>query len=188
MKLLLSWSRRIDRLTSAVGRSASWLVLAMVLLGAFNSVGRYLGRFLGANLSSNAYIELQWYMFSLIFLLAAAHALKEGSHVRVDVLSSRLGPRGRAWIDLVGTLLFLLPFCLFALWVCWPSVASSWRVWEGSPDPGGLPRYPIKTMILVCFGLLFLQGTSEAVKRVAMLRGDLPFQPGAPEGPPEAGG
>lgn len=176
MKRLLSWSQRIDALTTAIGRGASWLVLGMVLLGAFNAVGRYVGRFLGVSLSSNAYIELQWYMFSLVFLLAAAHALKVGSHVRVDVLFGRLQPRTQAWIDLLGTLLFLLPFCVFALWVCWPSVASSWRVMEGSPDPGGLPRYPIKTAILVSFSLLLLQGVSEAIKRVAMLRGYLPLQ------------
>ncbi|MCB1032365.1 MAG: TRAP transporter small permease subunit [Acidobacteria bacterium] len=148
----------------------------MVLLGAFNALGRYLGRFLGTNLSSNAYIELQWYMFSLIFLLGAGLALKADSHVRVDVLFGRLGARARIWIDLLGTLFFLLPFCFFGLWVCWPSVANSWRVWEGSPDPGGLPRYPIKTVILLCFILLLLQGVSELIKGIARLRGELPLE------------
>ena len=186
MRFLLSSSAAIDRLTAAVGRASSWLVLVMVLLGAFNALGRYLSRFLGVNLSSNAYIELQWYMFSLIFLLGAAHALRAGSHVRVDVLFGRLKPRSRAWIDLVGALVFLIPFCIFGLWVCWPSVASSWRVLEGSPDPGGLPRYPIKTVILVSFSLLLLQGISEAIKRIAMLRGLLPFEE-AGKSSPEAG-
>ncbi len=171
MRRLLALSRGIDRWTGAVGRASSWLVLAMVLLGAFNALGRYLGRYLGSNLSSNAYLELQWYMFSLIFLLGAAHALRSGSHVRVDVLFGRLGPRGQAWVDLVGTVIFLVPFCLFGFWVSWPSIASSWRVLEVSPDPGGLPRYPIKTMILACFALLLLQAVSEAIKRIAFLRG-----------------
>ena len=166
----LTWSRRIDALTSFVGRCSSWLILAMALVGAYNAVVRYLGRFLGVSLSSNAYIELQWYMFSLVFLLGAAYALQKDSHVRVDVLYGRLSRRGRAWIDLLGTLLFLLPFSLFALWVSWPSVRSSWRVLETSPDPGGLPRYPIKSMILVCFFLLALQAVSELIKLVATLR------------------
>lgn len=186
MRGMLAAAAGIDRLTGAVGRTASWLVLAMVLLGAFNALGRYLGRFLGVNLSSNAFIELQWYMFSLVFLLGAAHALRVGSHVRVDVLFGRLGPRARTWIDLVGTLAFLIPFCVFGLWVCWPSVASSWRVLEGSPDPGGLPRYPIKTVILISFALLLLQGLSQAIKGVAALRGELPLGE-ARELPTEAG-
>jgi TRAP-type mannitol/chloroaromatic compound transport system permease small subunit len=170
MKSLLAWSRRIDALTTLAGRGSSWLVLAMTLVGAYNAVARYLGRFLGVNLSSNAYIELQWYMFSLVFLLGAAHALDKDSHVRVDVLYGRLSRRAKAWIDLAGTLLFLLPFSLFALWVSWPSVKSSWQVLETSPDPGGLARYPIKSMVLVCFFLLALQAVSELIKLVAVLR------------------
>lgn len=160
----------IDRLTRAVGKASSWLLLAMVLVGAYNAVVRYLGRFMGHNLSSNAYIEAQWYMFSLVFLLGAAYALQKGSHVRVDVFYGRLSERGRAWIDLVGTLIFLLPFSLFALWVSWPSVLASWRIREVSPDPGGLPRYPIKAVILVCFALLVLQGVAEVIRLAALLR------------------
>jgi len=168
----LALSRRIDSLTNLIGKGSSWLILAMTLIGAFNAVARYLGRYLGVNLSSNAYIELQWYMFSLVFLLGAAYALRKDSHVRVDVLYGRLSRRGRAWIDLLGTLLFLLPFSLFALWVSWPSVLSSWKVLETSPDPGGLVRYPIKSMILVCFFLLALQAVSELIKLVSFLRGE----------------
>jgi TRAP-type mannitol/chloroaromatic compound transport system permease small subunit len=174
VELLLRLSRRIDRLNDAVGSGVSWLALVMVLLGAFNAVARYLGRFVGTDLSSNAYLEGQWYLFSLLFLLGAAWTLRQDRHVRVDVLYGRLSPRARTWIDLVGSLLFLLPFCAFALWVSWPSVRNSIATWEVSPDPGGLPRWPLKAVVLVAFGLLALQGVSEAIKRLAVLRGRVP--------------
>lgn len=171
--------RAIDRLNDVIGRTVLWLVGLMVLIGAYNAVARYLNRFTETNLASNAYLEAQWYLFSLVFLLGAAYALKEDAHVRVDVLYGRLGPRGKAWIDLAGTVLFLIPFSLLMLWVSWPSVAASWRVREVSPDPGGLPRYPIKAVILVAFVLLLLQGISQVFKQVALLRGAAP--------PPEPG-
>lgn len=161
----------IDRLNGAIGHFVRWLVALMVFFGAFNAVARYLNRFTDTNLASNAYLEAQWYLFSLVFLLGAAYALREDAHVRVDVLYGRLGPRGKAWIDLAGTVLFLIPFSILMLWVSWPSVAASWRVRELSPDPGGLPRYPIKTVALVAFVLLLLQGVSQLYKQVALLRG-----------------
>lgn len=161
----------IDRLSEAIGRAVGLLVLGMVLLGAFNALARYAGRFTDTNLSSNAFIEGQWYLFSLVFLLGAAATLARDQHVRVDVLYGRLSLRGKAWIDLLGSVLFLLPFCAFALYVSFGTVASSWEVWETSPDPGGLPRWPIKTMILVSFGLLAIQGVSEFIKRLAVLTG-----------------
>lgn len=171
MKHWLEISRALDRFSERIGHGVAWLTLAMVLVGAYNAVVRYLGRFFGWNLSSNAYIELQWYLFSLVFLLGAAYTLRRGAHVRVDVLYGRLSRRGRAWINLAGTLVFLLPFCAFSLWVSWPSVRNSWVIREVSPDPGGLPRYPIKAMILVAFALLAVQGISEIIKQVAILRG-----------------
>jgi TRAP-type mannitol/chloroaromatic compound transport system permease small subunit len=161
----------IDRLSDLVGRIALWLLGAMILIGALNAVARYLGRFTGVHLSSNAYIELQWYLFSIVFLLGAAYGVRHDAHVRVDILYGRLGPRGRAWIDLLGTVLFLIPFSVFMILVSYPAVAASWRIREVSPDPGGLPRYPIKALILVAFGLLVLQGLAEVVKQVAVLRG-----------------
>jgi TRAP-type mannitol/chloroaromatic compound transport system permease small subunit len=161
----------VDALNEKIGRLVAVLVLLMVLLGAFNALARYLSRFTEMQLASNAYIEGQWYLFSLVFLLGAAYTLKRDQHVRVDVFYGRLSERGKAWIDLGGTLFFLLPFCAFALWASWPTVESSWVVREVSPDPGGLPRYPIKAMILACFALLFLQGVSEAIKRAADLFG-----------------
>lgn len=180
MNLLLRVSRLIDRLNDALGRGVSWLALAMVLLGAFNAVARWLGRFVGRDLSSNAYLEGQWYLFSLLFLLGAAWVLREDRHVRVDVLYGRLSERGKAWVDLAGGLIFLLPFCAFALVVSFPSVANSVAILEVSADPGGLPRWPLKAMLLVSFGLLALQGSSEIVKRVAFLRGMTPTD-GSPD-------
>jgi len=161
----------IDSMNEKVGVAISWLALVMVLIGAFNAIARYLGRHIGANLSSNAYIELQWYLFSLLFLLGAAYTLKHHAHVRVDVLYARLSPRGRAGLNLVGTLFLFMPFCIFALVVSWEWVLNSWTGLEGSPDPGGLPRYPIKTMVLVSFALLILQGVAEVIRQIAILRG-----------------
>lgn len=163
--------RAVDSLSEWTGGAVRWLVGVMVLVGAFNAVARYTSRWTGANLSSNAYIEAQWYLFSLVFLLGASYALRHDAHVRVDVLYGRLSERGKAWIDLAGTVLFLIPFSVFMLVVSAPSVAASWRVREGSPDPGGLPRYPIKAVILLAFALLILQGLAEVAKRVRVLRG-----------------
>jgi len=171
MDALLKVSDLIDRFNAALGRLTAWLTLAMVLVGAGNAVLRYVSRFAGVNLSSNASLELQWYLFSALFLLAAADTLRKDAHVRVDVLYGRLSERARAGIDVAGTLLFLLPFCAFAVWVSFPTVVESWRVMEQSPDPGGLPRYPIKTLLLVCFYLLIAQGISQLIKKTAVLIG-----------------
>ncbi|MEO1368382.1 MAG: TRAP transporter small permease subunit, partial [Acidobacteriota bacterium] len=138
-------ARGIDTLSGRLGRLTGWLTFFMVLIGAYNAVVRYLGRFMGWSLSSNLYIELQWYLFAMVFLLAGGWTLQQDRHVRVDVLYGRLDPRRKAWVDLAGLTLFLIPFCLFGLWASIPAVRNSWAVWEVSPDPGGLPRYPIKT-------------------------------------------
>lgn len=162
----------IDRFNAWIGRQCRWLVLAMVILGAFNALARFGGKYLGLNLASNSYLELQWYLFSLLFLLASAYTLQRDQHVRVDVLYGRLSDRLKTWVNLVGGLLFLLPFSLAALVFSWPSVRNSWQVWEQSADPGGLARYPIKTAILVCFILLFLQGFAQIIHCVETLRKD----------------
>jgi TRAP-type mannitol/chloroaromatic compound transport system permease small subunit len=179
---LVRASRMIDAFNRRLGSLVNWLTLVMVLVGAFNALARYLGRFAGVGLSSNAWIELQWYLFSAVFLLGAAHTLERGAHVRVDVLFGRLPARARHWIDLLGSLLFLLPFTVFALWVSWPAIRNSWSVREVSPDPGGLPRYPIKTVILLGFALLVLQGISEAIKAAARLRSGASAEPTHPTG------
>ncbi|MGF1490857.1 MAG: TRAP transporter small permease subunit [Microcoleaceae cyanobacterium] len=181
MNHLLRLSRWIDRWNEVLGRCVAWLALVMVAVGAWNVVGRYLGRSLGQNLSSNALIEAQWYLFDIIFLLGAAYTLKYNQHVRVDVIQSRLNPRKRAMLDLIGTLLFLIPFCAMVIFYSWQSVLNSWQVLETSPDPGGLPRYPIKTLIIVSFVLLIIQGISEAIKNLAIARGILQPQNPADE-------
>jgi TRAP-type mannitol/chloroaromatic compound transport system permease small subunit len=161
----------VDRLNEIVYALIRWLTLAMVLIGAFNAIARYLTRWTGVALSSNAYFDLQWQMFSLIFLFGAAYALRSDAHVRVDAVYSRLAPRSRLWIDLVGHILFLIPFCVMLLITTYPAVRNSWAVREASTDPGGLVRYPIKTAILIGASLLLLQAIAEVIKKVAELRG-----------------
>jgi TRAP-type mannitol/chloroaromatic compound transport system permease small subunit len=175
MALLLTIARAIDRLNDAVYAAIRWLTLGMILVGAYNALARYVSRYTGLPLASNMYFDLQWYMFSLIFLLGAAYGLRHEVHVRVDVVYARLRPRTRAWIDVLGITLFLVPFCIMMLLTSWPAVRNSWAVREGSPDPGGLPRYPIKTVVLVCFVLLLLQALAQLVRRGAALAGKLPF-------------
>ena len=164
------YNRVVDALTSRIGRVIAWMTLVMVVLGAYNAIARYAGRFVGVNLSSNLYLELQWYLFSLIFLLGAGFALKADAHVRVDVLYGRLNQRARAIINVVGAAAMLIPFSIFVLWVSWPSIRNSWAVREMSPDPGGLPRYPLKAVIIVAFVLLLAQGVSQLIKDIAILR------------------
>ncbi len=160
MKLLLRLADGIDRFQERFGRVVVWLSLVMVLVGALNAVARYTDRFTGLGLSSNMWLELQWYLFSLLFLLGAASTLRQDAHVRVDVFYGRLSAKGQAWVNVLGTVFLMLPFCGLMLWTAWPAVANSWAVMEASPDPGGLPRYPIKTVIPVAFLLLALQGIS----------------------------
>ena len=172
MRFWLRLSSWIDRFNERVGIGVYWLSLIMVLIGAYNAIARYLDRFTGWGLSSNLYIELQWYLFSLLFLLGAAYTLKYDSHVRVDVFYGKLSRRSKAWVNLLGTCLFLFPFCVLMLIMSVPSVLNSWAVFEMSPDPGGLPRYPIKTMIPVAFVFVILQGISLLVKQVSILKED----------------
>lgn len=169
MKTLLSIAAGIDWINELAGRFAYWLSLGMVLVGALNALVRYLDRFSGLGLSSNTYIELQWYMFAALFLLAAGYTLKYDAHVRVDVLYGRLSARGRAWINVLGVALFLLPFCVLMIATSWPYVLDSWHRLEVSPDPGGLPRYPIKAVIPIAFALVMLQGISLFIRELAVL-------------------
>ena len=183
MPLLLRISSIIDALNGFLGRSVRFLVVLLILLGVINVVGRYLGAQLGMQLSSNALLEGQTYAFNLIFLLGAAHILSRDGHIRVDIIYSQLTPRAKVWVDIMGAALFLIPFCALIVWLSWDYALRSWawpnfpQGWpniermEKSPQPGGLPRYPIKTMIPLAFFLLLLQGCSEIIKRVAWLRG-----------------
>jgi len=188
MRVLLAFARGVGRLTDAVYAAIRWLTLAMILVGALNALARYATRYTGVSLASNAAFDLQWYMFSLIFLLGAAYGLRHDVHVRVDVMYSRVAPRTRAWIDLAGTVLFLVPFCVMMLLTSWPAVRNSWAVREASPDPGGLARYPIKSVLLVCFTLLLLQALAQIITRVAELRGETTDSPAESPGTPALGG
>jgi TRAP-type mannitol/chloroaromatic compound transport system permease small subunit len=170
MLVLLAVSRFIDRVNGYVGRAVSWLVLAAVLISAGNAVTRY-----ALNLSSNAWLEIQWYLFSAIFLLAAGWALLRNAHVRIDAITGRLTPRARAWIDIVGGALFLMPMALLILYFSWSMFLQSYIGHEMSSDAGGLVRWPVKLLIPVGFALLVLQGVSEMIKRIAFLRG-LPME------------
>lgn len=166
MKLLLEFSRRIDALNERVGRSVSWLVLLMALISAANAVSRK-----AFDLSSNAFLEIQWVLFAAVFLLAAGYTLKRNEHVRIDVLSSRFSRRTQAWIDLCGTLLFLLPLTFIVLYFSWPYFTHSLLSQEWSSNPGGLILWPAKALIPIGFILLLLQGIAEIIKRIAFLTG-----------------
>ena len=169
MDKLLRLANIIDQVNEWIGRLSSWFVLLMVGIGTWNVVGRYLGRFLGQNLTSNALIEMQWYLFDLVFFLGAAYALKHDEHVRVDLFYKGWNGKQRAIANLIGTFLFLIPFCLMVIYFSWGSIANSWAIGESSPDPGGLPRYPIKSMLVVSYILLIFQGLAEAIKNWAIL-------------------
>ncbi|KHG64823.1 C4-dicarboxylate ABC transporter [Thermus sp. 2.9] len=168
MRFLLGISRAIDAATEAVGQVVVWLVLLVTLLSAGNALMRYLFHY-----SSNAYLEAQWYLFSLIFLWGAGWTLKHRGHVRVDVLYSRLPRKGQLWIDLLGTIFFLMPMVVLILVLSWPIVAESVRIQEMSPDAGGLPRWPIKLALVIGFVLLGLQGISEIIKISLALAGKI---------------
>ena len=166
MTLLLQLSRAIDWLNERIGKGAFWLVLVMTLISAGNASYRF-----AFDNSSNGLLEIQWYLFSAIFLLAAAYTLQKKEHVRIDVLSGRLSPKGQAVIDIIGTLFFLLPIVLVILSLSIPLVAESWRINEYSANAGGLIRWPVKLLLPVGFSLLALQGVSELIKRIAFLAG-----------------
>jgi TRAP-type mannitol/chloroaromatic compound transport system permease small subunit len=182
MSILLKLSRAIDRGTEWLGKLSNAIVVLTVAVGFYNVAVRYLGRFIGLQLSSNLFIELQWYLFSLIFLFGFAYILKHGENVRVDLLYAKLTLRQRTWIDLLGTLLFLIPFCLIGIYVTINPVLQSWGrlpdgtwgPWEVSNDANGLPRAPIKSMIIVGLVFLLLQAISQAIKYAAVLLGDDP--------------
>ncbi|HBU29299.1 MAG: C4-dicarboxylate ABC transporter [Thiobacillus sp. GWE1_62_9] len=176
MKFLLALARLIDALTERIGRIAIWLVLIATLISAGNALIRYL---LGE--SSNAWLEIQWYLFGAMFLLGAGYTLKHNGHVRIDILYNRLGPRGQAWIDLAGGLLFLLPMAVLLAWLAWPMFHEAWLTHEMSPDAGGLLRWPVKLLLPVGFALLALQGVAEVIKRIGVLSGHLVLPHEAPE-------
>ncbi|MCU0492367.1 MAG: TRAP transporter small permease subunit [Chloroflexaceae bacterium] len=184
MNALLKVSRGIDAVVDFMGRYLGWLVLIMILVGVYNTATRYIGSVMGRSLASNTLIEAQWYMFSILFFLGASYVLKHNEHVRVDVFYGNWPPKRKALVNIIGTLLFLIPFCIVVIWVSTQPVLISWGMnrrtgvidlarMEWSDQPGGLPRAPIKSMILIGFGLLAIQGISELIKNIAVLMGKL---------------
>jgi TRAP-type mannitol/chloroaromatic compound transport system permease small subunit len=159
--------RKIDSLSAAIGRAASWLTLAMVLVTVSDVLMRYFFK-----AGSIAVQEIEWHLFSANFLLAAAWTLLCNGHVRVDLLRVRMSERKQAWIDFLGGLFFLIPFCVVVAWASIPFVYDAWSTLEGSSDPGGLPaRYLLKTLIPAAYVLLGLQGFSQVIKNLYFLRG-----------------
>ena len=180
MQALLRLSRAIDTLIERIGDLTGLIIIIMILVGLYNVTVRYIGRFIGLTLASNIYIEAQWYLFSIVFFFGFAYVLRHNQNVRVDFLYSNWPVKRRALINLLGDLLFLIPFCILGIIVAYnPVLASwgrlpdgSWGEWEQSPDANGLPRAPIKSMIIVGFVLLLLQAISEIIKHVVVLAGE----------------
>ena len=169
MKLLLRLSGLIDALNERVGKLVYWLILAAVLVSTGNAIVRY-----SFNVSSNAWLEIQWYLFSAVFLFCAGYTLLHNQHVRIDVITGHLSKRVQTWIDILGTLFFLLPMAIAIMWMSWPVFVDAYQSDEVSANAGGLPVWPGRLMLPVGFLLLVLQGLSELIKRIAFLRGLIP--------------
>jgi TRAP-type mannitol/chloroaromatic compound transport system permease small subunit len=163
MRRLLAFTDAVDWLTEQIGQWLKWLVLLSSLISAFNALMRYTIHY-----SSNAWLEIQWYMFGAMFLLAAGYALKHEEHVRVDVFFSKMTPRQQAWLDVFGGIFFLMPMAVIIAWMSIPMVVNSIRINEMSSDPGGLLRWPIKFCIPLGFLLLAIQGVAEIIKKTAV--------------------
>src|SRR5581483_11485472 len=166
MRRLLAFTDVVDRLTETLGQWLKWLVLLSSLISAGNALMRY-----GFHYSSNAWLEIQWYMFGAMFLLGAGYALKHEEHVRVDVFFSRMTPTQQAWLDVFGGIVFLLPMAVIIAWMSIPMVENSIKIWEHSSDPGGLLRWPIKIAIPIGFVFLAIQAVAEIIKKYAVATG-----------------
>ncbi len=169
MSALLQLSRLIDRLSELIGRWVAWLVLAAVLISAANATARKL-----FNVGSNAYLEIQWYLFAAVFLLAAGYTLMRQEHVKIDVISGRFSKRTQIWIDIVGICLFLFPFVVIVIMYATPWALRAYEMHEMSSNAGGLIRWPVFALLPAGIALLGLQGISELIKRVAFLMGLVP--------------
>ena len=166
MHALLKLSKGIDWLNTLIGKNVIWLIFAATIICAVNAIMRK-----AFNISSNAYLEIQWYLFAATFLLAAAYTLLHGEHVKIDVIYTHFSKRKQMWIDIFGFAFFLTPFCLAILWYGIPFFLNGYASGEMSPNTGGLIRWPVYAMIPLGFGLLLLQGWSELIKRLAFLQG-----------------
>ena len=164
----LALSRGIDALNEKLGWIADWLVLLSCLISAANAFSRY-----AFSISSNAWLEIQWYMFGALVLLGASYTLKKNEHVRVDIVYSNISTRKQIWVDIIGGVLFMLPATIILAYLSWPVFYNSWEIGEVSTNAGGLVRWPIKIFLPIGFALLSLQGISEIIKRVAILKGHM---------------
>ena len=166
MNALLKLSRLIDALTERIGKAVLWLVLVVVLVSAANAIMRYTIHY-----SSNAFLEIQWYLFGVIFLFSSGYTLLRNEHVRIDLISSKFSKRGQVWIDIFGILFFLMPMALVIMLLSWPVFMHAFESQEMSNSAGGLIVWPARLMIPVGFFLLILQAISELIKRVGFLMG-----------------
>jgi len=166
MTPLLALSRLIDKITTGIGKLTMWLILATTLISAGNAIVRKI-----FNVSSNGLLEIQWYLFAAVFMLGAGYGFLRNSHVRIDFLSARFSARTRNWIDILGILLVLVPFCSIVINLGWPFFMQAYVSGEMSQNAGGLIRWPVYLLIPTGFALLMLQSLSELIKRVAFLRG-----------------
>ena len=169
MRALLALSRGIDAINARFGTVADWLVLLSCLISAGNAFSRY-----AFSISSNAWLEIQWYMFGALVMLGASYTLKRNEHVRVDIVYANVSTRKQIGIDIFGCILFLLPATIIMTYLSWPVFYNSWAIGEVSTNAGGLVRWPIKLFLPIGFLLITLQGFSELIKRVAMLTGHMP--------------
>lgn len=169
MNALLAFSRAIDRFTERIGRIVYWLVLVVVLISAANATVRKI-----FNYSSNSYLEIQWYLFSVIFLFGAGYTFLRNEHVRIDIIQGKVSPRAQNWIDVFGIVLFLMPMSIIIMWLSWPLFTDSLARHEVSTNAGGLAIWPARLMVPIGFALLIVQGASELIKRIAFLRGRIP--------------
>ena len=166
MQGLLKLSAMVDNLNERIGRAMIWLILIVVVVSAGNAVSRF-----SLNMSSNAMLEVQWYLFSAVFLLSAGYVLKRNEHIRIDIIAGRLSDRAQNWIDVFGFLVFLLPMALMLAYLSWPVFTLAWTSGEMSANPGGLIRWPVRLLVPIGFLLLVLQCLSELIKRIAFLKG-----------------
>ena len=166
MRALLKFSNAVDWLNTLIGKHVIWLILASTVVSGVNAIVRKV-----FNVSSNAYLEVQWYLFAASFLIAAGYTLLQNEHVRIDVISSRLSKRGQIWMDIFGFVVFLTPFCIAILYYGTPYFLRGYQSGEMSNNAGGLIRWPVYAMIPLGFSLLLLQCWSELIKRVAFLQG-----------------
>jgi TRAP-type mannitol/chloroaromatic compound transport system permease small subunit len=169
MSALLGLSRAIDSFNELIGKLIRWLVLATVLISAGNAIVRK-----AFNVGSNAYLEVQWYLFAAVFMLGAGYAFLRNAHVRIDFISSKLSKRTNAIIDILGIVIFVIPLSLILITLSWPFFVNAWNTGEMSSNAGGLIRWPVYLLVPVGFSILLVQSLSELIKRVAFLRGRIP--------------